>query len=181
MTTQTATSSIMSTARRGLTVAALMVFAATAGATWMDTSRAEAESPPDQIATDGIRDGESADLARQLERPESGPRETPHQPGFQPSNSRSPAQAYSAGDEPLTKNGKVLTGKLNINTADEDQLRMLPGIGPAKARRVLAYRKKHGRFKRVRDLRRVKGFGYKTVKKLSSYLIVEGKSTLRAE
>lgn len=166
MTKQTTISTIMGTARRGLTVAALMVFAATAGATWMDASRAEAEAPPPGLAADRVT---------------AGPAEAPQAPGFQPSQYRSPAQAYSDGDEPLRKNGKVLTGKLNINTADEDQLRMLPGIGPAKAQRVIAYRTKHGKFKRVRDLRRVKGFGYKTVKKLSGHLIVDGKSTLRAE
>ena len=165
MIRQTAISSIMSTARRGLTVAALMVFAATAGATWMDASRAEAEAPPPGLA--------SADPEHVAEAHE--------RPAVQPALDRSPAQAHSTGNEPLRKNGKVLTGKLNINTADEEQLRMLPGIGPTKAQRVVAYRKKHGKFKRVRDLRRVKGFGYKTVKKLSGHLIVEGESTLRAE
>lgn len=150
-------SNLMSRARRGLALAALLVFAATAGATWMASNRAEA-GPSSDSST--IPPGAAADLSNLAP---------------------SPAQGYKSGNPPLTKNGKVLTGKLNINSADEDQLRMLPGIGPAKARRVLAYRRKHGKFKRVRDLRRVKGFGYKTVKKLSPYLTVEGKTTLRAE
>jgi comEA protein len=77
------------------------------------------------------------------------------------------------------RSGKILVGVLNINTASEDQLQMLPGIGPAKAERVVAYRTKRGKFQRVRDLRRVKGIGYKTVKKLEPHLTVKGPTTLR--
>jgi competence protein ComEA len=88
--------------------------------------------------------------------------------------------AEAQDDGKLMKNGKVLSGKLNINTATEEQLTMLPGIGPKKAQRILDYRAKQGKFKRVRDLRRVKGFGYKTVTKLEPYLTVDGKTTLEA-
>jgi competence protein ComEA len=74
--------------------------------------------------------------------------------------------------------GKTLTGVLNINTASTKQLMMLPGVGPAKAERVVEYRKRKGNFARVKDLRRVKGFGYKSVKKLARWLTVKGKTTL---
>lgn len=73
---------------------------------------------------------------------------------------------------------KAVTGKLNLNTASVDQLMMLPGVGPSKAERVVAWRGKHGPFKRVQDLRKVKGFGYKTLKKLEPNLDVKGESTL---
>jgi competence protein ComEA len=73
---------------------------------------------------------------------------------------------------------KAVTGKLNLNTANVDQLMMLPGIGPSKAERVVAWRGKHGPFKRVQDLRKVKGFGYRTLKKLEPNLDVKGESTL---
>jgi competence protein ComEA len=77
-------------------------------------------------------------------------------------------------------NRKELTGKLNLNTATEDQLMLLPTVGPAKAERIVAWRKKNGAFKRPADLRRVKGFGYKTFKRLEPYLDVKGDSTLAA-
>src|SRR5262245_32218111 len=67
------------------------------------------------------------------------------------------------------RGGKTVSGKLNINTASEDQLILLPGVGPAKAERVVSWRTKHGAFKRVADLRHVKGFGYKTIKKLEPF------------
>ena len=82
---------------------------------------------------------------------------------------------------PAPRHGKTVTGKLNLNTASEDQLILLPGVGPAKAERIVAWRGKHGTFKRVADLRHVKGFGYKTVKKLEPFLDVKGDTTLKAE
>lgn len=73
----------------------------------------------------------------------------------------------------------AVEGKLNLNTADEAQLRMLPGVGDTKAARIVEWRKKHGKFRRIKDLRRVKGFGKKTVQKLEPYLTLQGPTTLR--
>jgi competence protein ComEA len=74
-----------------------------------------------------------------------------------------------------------LSGKVNLNTASEDQLMLLPTVGPAKAERVVAWRKKNGGFKRTEDLRHVKGFGYKTWKKLAPFLDIKGDTTLVAK
>ena len=71
-----------------------------------------------------------------------------------------------------------LSGKLNLNSASEEQLQLLPTVGPAKAERIVSWRKKNGNFKRVADLRKVKGFGYKTLKRLEPYLEVSGETTL---
>ena len=86
-------------------------------------------------------------------------------------------------DEPPAKksNHKQVAGKLNLNTATEDQLMLLPTVGPAKAERIVAWRKKNGGFKRIADLRRVKGFGYKTFKKLEGFLDIKGETTLAAK
>jgi len=85
-------------------------------------------------------------------------------------------------DEPPAKksNHKQLTGKLNLNSATEEQLELLPTVGPAKAERIIAWRQKNGGFKRTADLRRVKGFGYKTFKKLEAFLDIKGDTTLVA-
>jgi len=85
-------------------------------------------------------------------------------------------------DEPPAKksNRKQVTGKLNLNTATEEQLLLLPTVGPAKAERIVAWRKKNGGFKRTADLRHVKGFGYKTFKKLEPFLDIKGDTTLAA-
>ena len=82
-------------------------------------------------------------------------------------------------DRPAKKSGKKeLTGKLNLNTATDEQLMMLPTVGPSKAERIIAWRKKNGGFKRIADLRRVKGFGYKTFKRLEPFLDIKGDTTL---
>jgi competence protein ComEA len=82
-------------------------------------------------------------------------------------------------ERPLKKSAKELTGKLNLNTATEQQLMMLPTVGPAKAERIVTWRKKNGGFKRTADLRRVKGFGYKTFKRLEPFLEIKGETTLK--
>ena len=70
------------------------------------------------------------------------------------------------------------SGVVNINTADVVQLTMLPRVGEKAAQRIIAYREEHGGFKKATDLMQVKGFGAKTYEGLSSYIVVEGKSTL---
>jgi len=100
----------------------------------------------------------------------------------------SPASASARGgvafddgaqERPAKKSDKDLGGKLNLNTATEDQLMLLPTVGPAKAERIVTWRKKNGGFRRTADLRRVKGFGYKTFKRLEPFLAVTGDTTLR--
>jgi competence protein ComEA len=94
-----------------------------------------------------------------------------------------PDDAGDPADAPPAKKGKssALAGKLNLNSATSDQLQLLPGVGPAKADRIVAWRTKNGHFKRVADLRKVKGFGYKTLKKLEPFLDVKGDNTLAAK
>ncbi len=84
-------------------------------------------------------------------------------------------------DQPIRFVKKEVTGKLNLNTATEEQLMLLPQVGPSKAERIVAWRKKNGGFKRIADLRRVKGFGYRTYKKLEPFLEIKGDSTLSAK
>jgi len=48
---------------------------------------------------------------------------------------------------------------VDVNRADVDELRSLPGIGPGLARRIAAHRDEHGPFRSLDDLRRVKGIG----------------------
>lgn len=97
-----------------------------------------------------------------------------------------PAAAASAASDPderaAPKSSKqAISGKLNLNTATEDQLMMLPSVGPSKAERIVVWRKKNGGFKRTADLRRVKGFGYKTFKRLAPFLDIQGETTLAAK
>ena len=60
--------------------------------------------------------------------------------------------------------------KINVNAADAAALCALPGIGPAYAARIVAYRERHGPFDRPEDLTAVKGIGPKTVDRLQPYI-----------
>lgn len=63
-------------------------------------------------------------------------------------------------------------GKVNINTATEAQLDTLPGIGPAKAKSIVAYREANGAFASIEDLIRVNGIGEKTMADLRPLITV---------
>jgi competence protein ComEA len=73
------------------------------------------------------------------------------------------------------------SGVVNLNTASEEELQLLPGVGPSKAAAIIAYRKKYGAFKKVDDLSKVKGFSYKTLKKLKPYLALSGTTTYKGK
>ncbi|MCD6455159.1 MAG: helix-hairpin-helix domain-containing protein [Candidatus Aminicenantes bacterium] len=62
---------------------------------------------------------------------------------------------------------------ININTATEAQLVKLPGIGPAKAKRIVETRKKLGGFKRIQDIMKVKGIGEKTFNRIKKFIRVK--------
>lgn len=58
-----------------------------------------------------------------------------------------------------TAPGITADGRVNLNTADAAALDTLPGVGPATAANILAWREEHGRFESVDDLLDVGGIG----------------------
>ncbi len=71
------------------------------------------------------------------------------------------------GSEPEEQKGPV-----NINTAGENELTRLNGIGPALAKRICDDRNANGPFKSIDDLQRVKGIGPATVEKNRDMIIL---------
>ena len=50
---------------------------------------------------------------------------------------------------------------VNINTADEERLAAIKGIGPSLAQRIVEYREQNGAFKTVDEIKNVRGIGQK--------------------
>ncbi|PSV21871.1 competence protein ComEA [Photobacterium leiognathi subsp. mandapamensis] len=60
---------------------------------------------------------------------------------------------------------------VNVNTASASDLAAsLPGIGETKAKAIVDYRKKNGKFKSAKDLEKVTGLGEKSVAAMKQYL-----------
>ena len=63
---------------------------------------------------------------------------------------------------------------VNINTADLEQLVLLPGIGETFARRILDYREENGPFQTVEELLNVEGIGPGRLEAILDYITTGG-------
>jgi competence protein ComEA len=84
--------------------------------------------------------------------------------------SLSPLSGVSYAASAADTTNKQMAQDVNINTADQEMLTQLPGIGPVTAGKIVDYRKANGKFKSVDELTNVKGIGDKTLAKLKPYL-----------
>jgi len=62
---------------------------------------------------------------------------------------------------------------LNLNTADETELKLLPGIGPVRAKAIIELRKALGYFSDPTDLLEVKGIGPRTLERMRPMVVVD--------
>ena len=59
---------------------------------------------------------------------------------------------------------------ININTATQEELDTLPGIGPATAAKIIAYRKEKGKFNNKEEIKEVSGIGEAKYEKMKEYI-----------
>ena len=71
-------------------------------------------------------------------------------------------------------------GFLDLNLADSLDLEALPGIGPTLAGRILAHRRRVGRFGSVAELRQVRGIGPGRLSELAGLVTVAPPCSLHA-
>jgi len=60
--------------------------------------------------------------------------------------------------------------QMSINEAAMSELMNLPGIGPSIAQRIVEYREMNGEFKKLEDVKKVKGIGDKLFQKILPYI-----------
>ena len=73
--------------------------------------------------------------------------------------------------EPVT--AETEEGRIDLNTADADELTELPGIGQTLAERIIAYREQYGGFSAAEQIMDVPGIGRATYEKLEWLITVE--------
>ena len=62
--------------------------------------------------------------------------------------------------------------KVNLNTADEEQLMTLTGIGESRAADIIRYRQEHGPFERIEDIMNVSGIKEGAFQKIKDSITV---------
>jgi len=72
-------------------------------------------------------------------------------------------------------------GVVNVNTASAAQLALLPHVGPALAKRIIAFRKANGPFKKAGELVAVRGISERSIRRLAPYVTVSGPTTLKSK
>ena len=75
----------------------------------------------------------------------------------------------SRSDTNISKEN-LTTQLININNASQEELVKLPNVGPILAGRILEYRKQNGKFKNIKEIKKVKGIGEKKFIKITPYI-----------
>jgi comEA protein len=67
---------------------------------------------------------------------------------------------------------KASEKKININTASLAELQKLPRVGEKVAQRIIDFRKKNGRFRKIEEIMKVKGIGEKMFNRIKDLITV---------
>ena len=67
-------------------------------------------------------------------------------------------------------------GKVNLNTASEEELQTLSGIGETRAKSIIEYRENNGGFQSIEDLMKVEGIKEGVFEKIKDRITVNAGS-----
>jgi competence protein ComEA len=82
-----------------------------------------------------------------------------------------PRVVYKASLEEVEDNSQDPL-RIDINTADVEELDELPEVGPSTAESIVEYRRMNGQFRSVGDLEKIPGIGPKTLEKIEPFATV---------
>ena len=79
-------------------------------------------------------------------------------------------QGAAVSLEPVSLPGEVRRAAIDLNTAGEEELRELPGVGETLAARIADWRAENGGFSCREDVLAVPGIGEKTYEKIEAFI-----------
>ena len=79
----------------------------------------------------------------------------------------------SEAGENVLEESEAVGGKININVADASALQTINGVGESLANKIISYREKNGKFKKIDDLKNVSGIGEKKFEDIKDKIVVK--------
>lgn len=159
-------------------IVSALIVAGALGHLWLTHARLQGASVV-VYASEGPAQGPAADEraeARPDEEAGGAPEGLAKQRLAAPGGAGGTTEAGGAAAAPGVAGGTVsgaVDTRININTATVAELQRLPGIGPALAARIVAYREAWGPFRRIEDLLEVPGIGQRRFEQIKDLIKVE--------
>lgn len=91
---------------------------------------------------------------------------------FIPEKGQNSTTSISINNTSAISSNKSPQTKVNLNSAKENELTTVNGLGPSKAKAIIEFRETKGPFNSVDQLKNVKGIGEKSFEKLKEYFTV---------
>ena len=97
----------------------------------------------------------------------------PSQPGITPERNAEISEIMTGGDD-VNSNELMPGDKVNINTADLDELCLIPGIGETLGQRIIDFREANGEFTSVDELvDEIDGIGENNIEEMRLFIALE--------
>ena len=82
-----------------------------------------------------------------------------------------PSPPFIQDEQTLRPTATVMHFPVNINTADQEELQALPGIGPVTAEKIISYRQQ-AEFEVIEEIQKVSGIGPSTFERIRPLITV---------
>ena len=78
-----------------------------------------------------------------------------------------------AGQNVVVSDNTSRTPIININSATQSDLEKLPGVGSSTAEKIIDYRTKNGKFKKIEDIMNISGIKTGVYNKIKDHITVQ--------